>query len=586
MSGVRSPMSLVLSGISVSRGVAIGKAVILRHDQLDIGEHIVPKPLLQDEITRYRVALKRARRQLHEIRKRIPPDTPGDIIAFMDAHLLMLDDGVLSEAPIRIMRERQCNAEWALKLQRDALVRVFEEMDDPYLRTRKDDVDHVVNRIQRNLQGQFDARPGERDRPLRGAILIAGDVSPAETMLMQQQGIAALVTESGGPNSHTAILARSLGLPAVVGVHHLRRFLRSNEPLVVDAGHGQVIAGADAGELAYYRRRQREERQHVAELNKLRQRPAVTRDGQAVSLLANVELPEDVAAARRLGAAGVGLFRTELLFLNRDGLPDEEEQYEAYLRVVRAMKGAPVTIRTLDLGADKCPNNGPRPAAGTNPALGLRAIRWCLKDPALFSPQVRAILRVSAHGPVRMMIPMLSGEGELLQVLRLLAEERKALARAGIRFDPAMPVGGMIEIPSAALAADALARHLDFLSIGTNDLIQYTLAVDRLDEEVNYLYDPLHPAILKLIQLTIRAGRRAGIPVAMCGEMAGDPFYTRLLLGLGLREFSMYPATLLEVKRVITGSDLAALTRQVRGVLRSRSAARIPALVEAMNRQP
>ncbi|MCC6207094.1 MAG: phosphoenolpyruvate--protein phosphotransferase [Gammaproteobacteria bacterium] len=577
-------MSLVLSGISVTRGVAIGKSVVLHPDQPEISEHTIPRPLLQEEVTRYRVALRKARQQLHDIRKRIPADTPGDITAFMDAHLLMLDDGVLSEAPVKIMRARQCNAEWALKLQRDTLVRVVEEMDDPYLRTRRDDVDHVVNRILRNLQGQYDPDHDGRGGQLRGAILIAADVSPAETMLMHQQGIAAVVTEYGGPNSHTAILARSLGLPTVVGVHQLRRYLRSGEPLVVDAENGMVIAGADAGELVYYRRRQREERRHVAELNKLRERPAVTRDGHAVTLMANVELPEEATAARRLGAAGVGLFRTEMLFLNRETLPEEDEQYEAYLRVVRAMKGVPVTIRTLDLGADKCLGTRPRTPAASNPALGLRAIRWCLKDPGMFSPQIRAILRVSAHGPVRMMIPMLSGEGELLQALRLISEEKKALEREGIRFDPAMPVGGMIEVPAAALAADILARHLDFFSIGTNDLIQYTLAVDRLDEEVNYLYDPLHPAILRLIQLTIRAGRRAGIPVAMCGEMAGDPYYTRLLLGLGLREFSMFPATLLEVKRVINGSKLETLDRDVRRVMRSRSSARVTALIDELNR--
>ena len=438
--------------------------------------------------------------------------------------------------------------------------------------------------IQRNLQGHYDERRDGGGQALRGAVVIAGDVSPAEIMLMHQQGVAALVTEYGGANSHTAILARSLSLPAVVGVHRLRQHLRDHELLVVNAEYGMVIIGPDADDLAHYRRRQREERRHVAELNKLRQRPAVTRDGHAVTLLANVEVPEDVPAARRLGAAGVGLFRTEMLFLNREALPGEDEQFDAYLRVVRAMKGAPVTIRTLDLGADKCLRGARRPvAAGANPALGLRAIRWSLKDPALFSPQVRAILRASAFGPVQMMIPMLSGEGELLQVLRLIAEEKKALAREGVAFDPALPVGGMIEIPAAALAADALARHLDFFSIGTNDLIQYTLAVDRLDEEVDYLYDPLHPAILRLIHLTLRAGRRAGIPVAMCGEMAGDPFYTRLLLGLGLREFSMYPATLLEIKRVINDSHLETLEQHARRVLRSRGAARIPALVEAMN---
>lgn len=578
-------MSLVLSGISVTRGVAIGKAVILHHDQPEISEHTIPRPLLQEEITRYRAALRKARQQLRDIRKRIPTDTPGDITAFMDAHLLMLDDGVLSEAPVKIMRARQCNAEWALKLQRDTLVRVFEEMDDPYLRTRRDDVDHVVNRILRNLQGRYDPGHDGRAGQLRGAVLIAGDVSPAETLLMHQQGIAAVVTEYGGPNSHTAILARSLGLPAVVGVHHLRRYLRSGEALVVDAENGMVLAGADAGELAYYRLRQREERRHVAELNKLRERPALTRDGHAVALMANVEQPEEASAAHKLGAAGVGLLRTEMLFLNRETLPEEDEQYEAYLRVVRAMKGAPVTIRTLDLGADKCLGKEPRTPAASNPALGLRAIRWCLKDPGMFSPQVRAILRVSAHGPVRMLVPMLSGAGEMLQVLRLIAEEKKALEREGVRFDPALPVGGMIEVPAAALAADTLARHLDFFSIGTNDLIQYTLAVDRLDEEVNYLYDPLHPAILRLIQLTIRAGRRAGIPVAMCGEMAGDPDYTRLLLGLGLREFSMVPATLLEVKRVINESRLDTLERTVRRMMRSRSSARIPALIDDLNRR-
>lgn len=575
-------MSLVLSGISVSRGVAIGKAVILHHDLLEIGEHTIPKPLLQEEIARYRVALKKAKQQLREIRKRIPTDTPGDITAFIDAHLLMLDDGMLCEAPVKIMRARQCNAEWALKLQRDALVRVFEEMEDPYLQTRKDDVDHVVNRIQRNLQDQNNPQQDDHGQQLRSTILIAGDVSPAEVMLMHHQGIAALVTEYGGPTSHTAILARSLGLPAVVGVHRLRRYLRRNEHLVVDAEHGMVIASPDAGELAYYRRRQREERQHIAELNKLRQYPAATRDGHPIALLANIEIPEDVSAARRLGAAGVGLFRTEMLFLNRDTLPDEDEQFDAYLRVVRAMKNAPVTIRTLDLGADKCPDSGHRATPGGNPALGLRAIRWCLKDAALFLPQLRAILRASAYGPVRMMIPMLSSEGELLQVLRLVKEEKRTLQRDGIRFDPAMPIGGMIEIPAAALAADSLARHLDFLSIGTNDLIQYTLAVDRLDEEVTYLYDPLHPAILRLIRMTISAGRRAGIPVAMCGEMAGDPYYTRLLLGLGLRELSMYPATLLEVKRVVNSSRLDTLHRHVRQILRTPS--RIPALIERMNR--
>jgi phosphoenolpyruvate-protein phosphotransferase (PTS system enzyme I) len=578
-------MTLTLSGISVSRGVVIGKAAILRRDELNVTEYTIPRPLLHEEITRFRAALRKAKRQLKAIRNRIPGDTPGEVAFFIDAHLLMLEDSVILEGPISIIQTRRCNAEWALKQQRDALVRVFEELDDAYLRARKDDIDHVVNRIQRNLQGHYDGRDEVHDYKLRGAILVADDLSPAETLLMQQQGVAAFVTEFGGANSHTAILARSLGIPAIAGVHHARRFLREDELVVINARQGVVIAAPGASELEYFRASQREEKRYLAGLSKLSKRPAVTRDGHAITLMANVEIEEDFAVSRRVGASGIGLFRTEMLFINRDDLPGEEEQYEAYTRAVEEMNGAPVTIRTLDLGADKClGEHGRESTEGMNPALGLRAIRWSLKDPALFSPQLRAILRASARGPVRMMIPMLSNESELLQVLRLIDEEKAGLERSGIAFDPAIMIGAMIEVPAAALAAGIFTRRLDFLSIGTNDLIQYALAVDRRDEEVNYLYDPLHPAILRLIHMTIAAGRRAGIPVGMCGEMAGEPLYTRLLLGMGLREFSMYPATLLEVKQVIAGSDLSTLVPEVRRILRMESAERIGAALEAVNR--
>lgn len=577
-------MGLVLNGISVSRGIAIGQAYLLQHDDLEVREYTIPKHLIKVEINRFKTAIAKAKQQLKEIRNRIPVNTPTEITSFIDAHILMLEDAALSEAPTNIIKTRQCNAEWAMKLQRDALVSVFDAMDDPYLRTRKDDVDHVVKRIQTYLINQSDQPHGTPDQRLKDSIVVADDLSPADMMLMQHQGVAAFVTEFGGPNSHTAILARSLGMPAVVGIHHIRGYLQQNETLVLDGLRGIVLADPEPRELDYFRQRKRTEKLRLAGLKKLKEQPAVTSDGQKVSLLANVELPEDILAIKRVAAAGIGLYRTEMLFMNREALPDEEEQFRAYLKIVRAMKGAPVTIRTLDLGADK-QLDGRRQGGNmaTNPALGLRAIRWCLKDPALFSPQIRAILRASGHGPVRMMIPMLSTIPELLQVLHMVEEEKKSLRKRGIRFNKKMPIGGMVEIPAAALAADAFARHLDFLSIGTNDLIQYTLAVDRLDEEVNYLYDPLHPAILQLISMTIIAGRKANIPIAMCGEMAGDARYTRLLLGLGLREFSMLPTTLLEVKRIIKTSDASVLARQARKVLRLSHPIEIAEFIEKIN---
>lgn len=574
---------MALSGISVSKGIAIGKAAVLRRDVLDISEYAVPAPLIQEEVARFRSALLKAKRQLRAVRDDIPPEAPPEVASLLEAHLVMFDDHTLREGPIEIIRSRRCNAEWALKLQRDLLMQVFEEMDDPYLRARKDDIDHVVNRIQQNLLGQEDF-PGEiLDHRTRGAVVVADDLAPADIMLMQKHGIAAFVTEFGGPNSHTAILARSLGVPAVVGVHHARRYVRHGDGIAVEGRHGMVVVAPSPAEIGYFRRCQQEERRYRAELGKLRRRPVVTRDGQGITLMANAEMVEDVRAAREAGAAGIGLFRTEMLFLGRRELPDEAEQFDTYVRIVQAMKGAPVTIRTLDLGMDKW-LGGERPptAEGGNPAMGLRAIRWCLKDPAMFSTQLRAILRASVYGRVRIMFPMLSTESELRQALALLSAEKSALRAAGVEFDAGIRVGAMIEVPAAALSVAGFARCVDFLSIGTNDLIQYTLAVDRLDEEVNYLYDPLHPAVLKLIHMTIVAGRRAGVPVSMCGEMAGESHYTRLLLGMGLREFSAAPSVLLEVKRVIVDSDITRLTPEVRRILRLGARAAVGAAVDRL----
>lgn len=577
-------MTLELNGIGVSRGIAIGKAYHLQRRSLEAVEYCLPKYKIDDEVARFRAAVNSAKRQLRGIRDQIPEDAPSDIAAFIDTHLLMMDDAALSKAPAKLIQERRINAEWALQMQRDSLVRVFDEMDDPYLRTRKDDVDHVVNRIQRLL---LDADHHEGETPeerFKGRIIVADDLTPADTVLMQNQGIAGFITEFGGPLSHTAILARSLGIPAAVGVRNARRYLRDNEQLILDGQHGIVLADATPKIIRYYREGQSEEKRYQQELQKLKWRSAITLDGVAIKLMANIELAEDTRAVRTVGAEGVGLYRTEFIYMNRTDLPDEEEHFETYRNVLKTLRGTPITIRTLDLGSDKQVDSGrvsgPLP---TNPALGLRAIRLCLRDPSLFLPQLRAILRVSALGPVRIMIPMLSSTQELFQVLQIIADLKREFRESGIKFDANIPVGGMIEVPAAAICAHIFAKHLDFFSIGTNDLIQYTLAVDRVDDTVNYLYDPLHPSVLQLIATTIKAGRKAGIPVAMCGEMAGDPRYTRLLLGMGLCEFSMHSSSLLEVKRIINNSEINALSHAVKRILRTTHHSEIASLVDRLN---
>lgn len=579
-------MTLALSGIGVSKGVAIGRAFLLIRELPEIIEATVPETHVRLEIERFRRAMGIEREKLAEIKERIPPDTPAEIASFIDTHLLMLADSMLAEAPERIIQEKQCTAEWALKVQRDRLVSVFDEMEDPYLRTRRDDVDHVIKGIQRILMRIEHGDEGERVHAAwRDRIVVADDLTPADTLLMQQQGIAGFITEVGGPMSHTAILARSLGIPAIVGVHGVQRYLKDFETLIVDGDHGLVLAGTDKKELAFYRRKHRDQRRHMAQLEALRTGPAITSDGREIRLYGNVELSEDLRVLRRLETSGIGLYRTEFLFLNRPDLPSEEEQFRVFRRVVRAMKGKPVTIRTLDIGADKTHwLQVPSLAAAHNPALGLRAIRYCLHDHELFLPHLRAILRAAAHGPVNLMLPMLTSVSELEEALELLEEAKAGLRRRGYRFNPAIPVGGMIEVPAAAVAADVFARHLDFLSIGTNDLIQYTLAIDRIDDQVNYLYDPLHPALLRLIAQTIRAGEHSGIPVSMCGELAGHPRFTRLLIGMGLQDFSMQPSSILEIKHLVKHSDYAKLRAQVEELLNCHDSRAIEELVDEINR--
>ena len=490
----------------------------------------------------------------------------------------MLNDKMISTTPIDYIRQQQCNAEWALKTHSDQLCEVFEQMDDHYLRSKKTDVTQVVDRIMRNLLMQGD---DEHEHLIGGEIVVADDLTPADTVILKHNRIRAFVTNLGGPISHTAILARSLGIPAIVSAHSATRYIHSGEELIIDGKRGLVIVAPERGIIAEYQRRIKGLVQLRKELNRLRASPAVTRDRRRITLLANIELPADVRAASLSSAEGIGLYRTEFLFMNRPDSPSEEEQFRAYAKVIKALPGKPVTIRTIDLGADKQVDGGRAGAAiSVNPALGLRAIRLCLHDTSLFRPQLRAILRASVLGKVRMMIPMLSSQDELFRALDLIAETKRELKRQGEKFNSRMPIGGMIEVPAAAVSADLFAPYLDFFSIGTNDLIQYTLAIDRVDDAVNYLYDPLHPAVLRLIAMTIQAAKKARIPVAMCGEMAGDPRYTRLLLGLGLKEFSMHPATLLEVKKIVRASTVSQLEKFSRKLLKARLTQEIHAMVE------
>ena len=576
-------MSLWLNGIGVSRGIAIGRVQKLHGGDLEIPEYTLADGDVSHEVTRFFGAQQRAKEQLLQVRAQIPAGAPGEIAAFIDTHLLMLDDRSLTEAVVALIRSQQINAEAALKRQRDSLMSVFEQMEDAYLRSRKDDVQHVSARILRILLKQ------ERNLPAPDAgsaeaepnIIVADDITPADIILLAQQGVAAFITEYGGPLSHTAILARSYSIPAIVGLHGARRLLRDGEPLIIDGELGHALADPDAQALDFFRRKRAGQLARREALSGLRDQPAVSRDGVKIKLLVNIELSEDAAHAADLGAEGVGLYRTEFLYMNRQGLPSEDEQYEAYARVVSSVKG-PITIRTLDLGADKQVDSGGRAGpTPNNPALGLRAIRLCLREPDLFRTQVRALLRASAHGDVHIMLPMISSVAEFRQAEAFIRATREQLESEGIAMAANVPLGAMIEVPAAALAAPWIAQHASFFSIGTNDLIQYTLAIDRVDDEVNYLYDPLHPAVLQLIRMTIEAGGAHGIPVAMCGEMAGDPRYTRLLLGLGLTEFSMHPASVLEVKRIIIESDIGALRAQARRMLASADVEEVRSLLSS-----
>ena len=577
-------MSLLFSGIGVSRGVAIGEAVVLTRDAVDVSARTLEKSELAAEVRRLKRALKVARVQLLAARDAIPKDAPSEVSAFIETHLLMLDDSLLVQRPAEIIRAERLNAEAALNRQKEELTRVFGAMEDDYLSTRIDDVHHVIDSVIRALDvDESRDRAGEH---WNGRIVVADDLTPADTVTMQHHGVAAFVTETGGQLSHTAILARSLGIPAIVGVHGFRRLVKAGETITVDGASGLVLAEPTEAMLDTLRAQQKALRQDQRELKKLIDTESVSDDGIAFTLMANLDVDEDLRSLRRVKAAGVGLYRTEFLYLNREQAPTEQEHHRAYVRVLRALKGAPLTIRTADLGADKVMDAKSTASLGPlarNPAMGLRGIRLSLSDTTLLVPQLRAILRASGRGPVRILLPMLTSLEEVRQCLSQIDEVRDALRGEGVDVAEDIPVGGMIEVPAAAVTADRFAQALDFLSIGTNDLIQYTLAIDRIDDQVNYLYDPLHPAVLRLIRQVIDAGRKAGTPVSLCGEMAGDPRYVRLLFGLGLSEFSIPPNLLLQAKRSLLGARRVKLRRQALAFLEADSPSARHDLLERMN---
>ncbi len=567
-------MSLMFTGIGVSRGIAIGNAYLLRRNQIDVTSRTLTKKSVPAEIRRLKRALKASRKQLLNTRDHIPKDAPTDVSAFIETHILMLDDDALSQRPIEIIKADLINAEAALQQQREELGRVFGSMEDAYLATRIDDVNHVIDSVLRALDNG--AEPVVGSDNWKGQIIVADDLTPADTVAMQHHGVAGFVTETGGQLSHTAILARSLGIPAIVGVSNIRRYVKAGETLTLDGKAGMVLAEPTDEMLVNFKRRQKEIRLQQKELGKLIDTDAITLDGVELKLSANIEIEDDLKALKRVNADGVGLYRTEFLYMNRPTIPTEQDHYKVYTKVLRALKGSALTVRTADLGADKQISGTSavtdRPLSH-NPAMGLRGIRLCLTDTHLFIPQLRAILRASAKGPIRMLIPMLTNIGEVEQCLKLVEQVKQMLREENIAFDENMPIGAMIEVPAAAISAHLFAQRLDFLSIGTNDLIQYTLAIDRIDDQVNYLYDPLHPAVLQLIKMIIDAGQQAGIPVAMCGEMAGDVRYVRILLGLGLTDFSMPPNLILETKKNLIAVRRTTLKKQVNALM---AAAHIP----------
>lgn len=579
-------MTFSIHGLAVARGIAIGRAVLVASSRLDVAHYFIEPSQVGAEINRVRDGRDAVVGEIQRLQTSIaqmgPKEAPHELTALLDVHLMLLQDEELSNGVHHWIKDRLYNAEWALTTQLDVIARQFDEMEDEYLRERKADLEQITEKVLRAMRGvssplmQPLGRHGRKtsqqdlllddtvDVPL---ILVAHDLSPADMLQFKQSVFAGFITDVGGKTSHTAIVARSLDIPAVVGARLGSHLIRQDDWVVIDGDAGVVVVDPSAIILAEYGFKQRQGELQRGRLQRLLHTPAVTMDGQKIELLANIEMPDDAASALNAGAVGVGLFRSEFLFMGRHGkLPNEDEQYQAYRRAVEGMQGLPVTIRTVDVGADKPLDDTLRDDAHLNPALGLRAIRWSLADPAMFLTQLRAILRAAAHGQVHLLIPMLVHASEIRQTMALIDHARVQLDNRGVAYGP-VKIGAMIEIPAAALTLKVFLKYFDFLSIGTNDLIQYTLAIDRADESVAHLYDPMHPAVLRLVANTIAACHAQGKPVTVCGEMAGDVAMTRLLLGMGLRSFSMHPAQILAVKQELLRADTAKLAHWAEQVM-------------------
>ena len=578
-------MAFTLHGLGVSGGIAIGHAHLVTNTSLEVDHYQIPEEFIAREVKRFDKAVKIVRAELDALEADIKltqrGDASADMAAFVTVHRMILEDPSFTETPRDVIARESCNAEWALKLQLDDLLAQFADVQDEYLRERKTDVRQVAERIVAALSGQGGAVPEKLRERAEDTILVAHDLSPADVILFKDHQVAAFVTDVGGSTSHTAILARSLAIPAIVALHTARELVREDEVIIVDGTQGVVIVDPDETVLAEYRLRQSQWKLERQKLSRIKTATAETLDGTVVELHANIELPTDLAAVKLSGATGIGLFRTEFLFMNRKDSPDEEEQLAAYKAVAEGMRGQPVVIRTLDIGADKTLDSAD--SGISHSALGLRAIRYCLSEPQLFNTQLRAILRASRYGDVRILIPMLVSVTELRQTIAALDIAKAQLKAEGKKFNNEIQVGGMIEIPAAAIALPMFLKTLDFLSIGTNDLIQYTLAIDRTDDAVAHLYDPLHPAVLMLISNVIQQANAANVPVAVCGEMAGDVELTRLLLGFGLRHFSMHPANLLPVKQRVLMSNLPDIEPSAAKILKSGDPEKIRSMLDKLN---
>jgi phosphotransferase system enzyme I (PtsI) len=571
-------MTVQIFGLAVARGVAIGRAVLIATGRVDVAHYFVAPDRADSEIARLWSARDAVAAELSTLQHDLPADAPHELSALLDVHLMLLHDEALVGAAADWVQGRHYNAEWALSAQLEVLARQFDEMEDEYLRERKADLEQVTERVLAALARQNGAAAARVAAPLASdfggeepLILVASDIAPADMLQFKRSVFKGFVTDVGGRTSHTAIVARSMDIPAVVGAREASRLIRHDDWIVIDGDAGVVIVDPPPIVLEEYRFRQRQIQLERERLDRLRHTPAVTLDGQHVEMLANIEMPDDAAVALEAGAVGVGLFRSEFLFMNRGSdLPGEDEQFEVYRAAVVAMKGLPVTIRTVDIGADKPLDRMSlhelRHEHSLNPALGLRAIRWSLAEPAMFRAQLRAILRASAYGQVRILVPMLAHMSEVRQTMEAIERAKQQLRDAGRAYLD-VQVGAMIEVPAAALMLDGLLRHFDFVSIGTNDLIQYTLAIDRADEHVAHLYDPWHPAVLGLIASTIAKAKAAGKVASVCGEMAGDPAFTRLLLAMGLRSFSMHPRQIAPIKQAVLRADASVLAMDLPLVL-------------------